>query len=140
MGAWWSGGWGWGCGWGGGGVYINHFNSFNRNTISGGVGRPGGVGGVGGASRPGGVGGVGGVGGNRPSTLPAQAGLGQNGLSNWTHNPYIAVAHLIGTGLRQIGLGALLAVIHLPNVRPAHGSKLLDKVEGSTVNLPRVED
>jgi hypothetical protein len=56
----------------------------------GGAGRPGGVGGVGGAGgvgRPGGVGGVGGVGSNRPSTLSAQGGLGQNGLSNWTHNP-----------------------------------------------------
>ena len=45
------------------------------------MGRPGGVGGVGG------VGGPGGVAGNRPSTLPAQGGRGQNGLSNWTHNP-----------------------------------------------------
>ena len=90
MGAWWGGGWGWGCGWGGGNVYINHYNSFNRNTISGGVGgvgRPGGVGGVGGAGGVGRPGGVGGVGSNRPSTLPAQAGFGQNGLSNWTHNP-----------------------------------------------------
>ena len=62
MGAWWGGGWGWGCGWAGGSVYINHYNSFNRNSISGGVGgvgRPGGVGGVGGVGRPGGVGGVG---------------------------------------------------------------------------------
>src|SRR5579864_4508691 len=74
MGAWLGGGWGWGCGWGGGNVYINHYNSFNRNTISGGVG----------AGRPGGVGSVGG---NRPSTLPAQGGVGQNGLGNWTHNP-----------------------------------------------------
>ena len=32
MGAWWGGGYGWGCGWGGGNVYVNHFNSFNRNT------------------------------------------------------------------------------------------------------------
>ena len=54
MGAWWGGGYGWGCGWGGGNVYVNHFNSFNRNTISGGVG---------GVGRPGGIGGVGGVGG-----------------------------------------------------------------------------
>ena len=38
MGAWWGGGWGWGCGWGGGNVYVNHFNSFNRNNIAGGVG------------------------------------------------------------------------------------------------------
>ena len=29
----------------------------------------------------------GGVAGKRPSTLPAQGGLGQNGLSSWTHNP-----------------------------------------------------
>ena len=110
MGAWWSGGWGWGCGWGGGNVYVNHYNSFNRNTIAGGrgvggvggVGRPGGVGGVGGVGRPGGVGGVGGVGrpgspggvgGNRPSTLPAGGGLGENARSNWTHNP----AHRGGT-------------------------------------------
>ena len=41
----------------------------------------GGVGGIGGVGKPGGAG----V--NRPSTLPAQGGPGQNGLSNWTHNP-----------------------------------------------------
>ena len=52
--------------------------------------------------------------------------------------PHIAVAHLIRTGLRQIGLGAALAVIHLPNARPAPGNKLLDRVESSPVSLPRV--
>src|SRR6516164_7208468 len=50
MGAFWGGGWGWGCGWGGGNVYVNHYNNFNRNAISG--GRLGGVGGVGGVGRP----------------------------------------------------------------------------------------
>ena len=97
----------------------------------------GGVGGVGGVGKPGGVGGVGGVGGNRPSTLPAQGGVGQNGLSNWAHNPFIAVAHLIQTGLRQIGLAGALAVIHLRNARPVPGNKLLDRVENSPVSLPR---
>jgi hypothetical protein len=43
--------------------------------------------------------------------------------------PYIAAGHLIRTGLRQIGLGAALGVIHLPNGRPAPGSRLLDRVE-----------
>ena len=52
--------------------------------------------------------------------------------------PHIAVAHLIGTGLLQIGLGAAFAVIHLPNARPVPGNKLLDRVEGSPVSLPRV--
>ena len=52
--------------------------------------------------------------------------------------PYIAVAHLIRTGLRQIGLVAALAVIHLPNVRPGPGNKLLDRVERSRVDLPQV--
>ena len=100
------------------------------------MGKPGGVGGIGSVGRPGGVGGVGG---NRPSTLPAQSGIGQNALSNWTHNPlHRAVAHLIRTGLLQIGLAAALAVIHLPNARPVPGNKLLDKVEGSPVILPVV--
>jgi hypothetical protein len=48
------------------------------------------------------------------------------------------VAHLIGTGLRQIGLEAALAVIHLPNARPAPGNKLVGRVEGSTVSLSPV--
>ena len=52
--------------------------------------------------------------------------------------PYIAVALLIRTGLQQIGLGAALAVIHLPNVRPAPGNKSLDRVESSRAGLPRV--
>jgi hypothetical protein len=42
---------------------------------------------------------------------------------------YIAGAHLIPTGLRQLGLAVARAVIHLPNARPAPGNKLLDRVE-----------
>jgi hypothetical protein len=52
--------------------------------------------------------------------------------------PYIAVAHLIRTGLRQIGLEAALAVIHSPNVRPVPGNRFLDRVESSRAGLPRV--
>jgi hypothetical protein len=52
--------------------------------------------------------------------------------------PHIVVAHLIRTGLRQIDLGAALAVTHLLNARPAPGNKLLDRVESSPVSLPRV--
>ena len=81
MGAFWSGGWGWGCGWGGNNVYINHYNSFNRNTnISGGIGgrgRPGGVGGIGGAGKPGGVGGIGGPG--KPGGVGGVGGAGRPG-------------------------------------------------------------
>ena len=44
--------------------------------------------------------------------------------------PYIVAAHLIRTGLLQIGLVAALAATHSPNARPAHGNKLLDRVEG----------
>ena len=52
--------------------------------------------------------------------------------------PYIAVARLIRTGLRQIGLEAALAVIHSPNVRPVPGNRFLDRVESSRAGLPRV--
>jgi hypothetical protein len=52
--------------------------------------------------------------------------------------PYIAVAHLMRTGLRQIGLAVVLAVIQLPNARPAPGNRLLDRAEDSTVSLPRL--
>jgi hypothetical protein len=52
--------------------------------------------------------------------------------------PHIAVALLIRTGLRQIGLVAALAVIHWPNARPVPGNKFLDRVESSRVGLPRV--
>jgi hypothetical protein len=43
--------------------------------------------------------------------------------------PHIAAARPIRTGLRQIGLGAALAVIRLRNAKPAPGSKSLDRVE-----------
>jgi hypothetical protein len=52
--------------------------------------------------------------------------------------PSIAAAHLMRTGLRQIGLGVVLAVIQLPNARPAPGNRLLGRAEGSTVSLPRL--
>ena len=52
--------------------------------------------------------------------------------------PYIAVAHLIRIGLRQIGLGVVLEVIQFPNGRPEPGNRLLDKAESSTVSPLRV--
>jgi hypothetical protein len=82
MGAFWSGGWGWGCGWGHSNVYINHNNTFIRNSninINGGN-RPSQLPNRGGAGGAGGIGGPGGAGGNRPGQLPA-------GDSSWQHNP-----------------------------------------------------
>ena len=74
--------------------------------------------------------------GPRPYLL--KVALGKTDSATGRTTPYIAVAHLIGTELRQTDLGAVLAVIHLPNVRPVPGNKLLDRVEGSTASLPRV--
>ena len=73
-----------------------------------------------------------------PRRYPLRAALDKADSATGRTTPYIAVAHLIGTGLRQIGLEAALAVIHLPNARPAPGNKLVDRVEGSTVSLPPV--
>ena len=73
-----------------------------------------------------------------PRLYPLRVALGKTDSATGRTTPYIAVAHLIGTGLRQIGLEAALAVIHSPNARPAPGNKLVDRVEGSTVSLPRV--
>jgi hypothetical protein len=64
-----------------------------------------------------------------PQLYPLRAVLDKMGSATGRTTPHIAVAHLIGTGLRQIVLGALLAVIHLPNARPVLGNKLLDRVE-----------
>ena len=55
--------------------------------------------------------------------------LGKMGSATGRTTPYIAAAHLIRTGLRQTGLAVALAVIRLPNARPAPGNKLLDRVE-----------
>lgn len=65
--------------------------------------------------------------------------LGKADSATGPTTPHIAVAHLIRIGLRQIGLGAALAVIHLPNAKLAPGNKSPDRVEGSPVSLPRVE-
>jgi hypothetical protein len=73
-----------------------------------------------------------------PRLYPLRAALDKTDSATGRTTPYIAVARLIGTGLRQTDLGAALAVIHLPNARPVPGNKLLDRVEGSTVSLPRV--
>ena len=73
-----------------------------------------------------------------PPLFPLRAVLGKMDSATGRITPHIAVAHLIRTGLRQIGLGAALAVTHLPNARPAPGNKLLDRVESSPVNLPLV--
>ena len=72
----------------------------------------------------------------RPYPLRAALGKADSVIGRTT--PYIAVAHLIGTGLRQIGLGEALAEIHLLNARPVPGNRLLDRVESSTVSLLRV--
>ena len=69
---------------------------------------------------------------------PLRAALGKTGSATGPITPHIEVAHLIGTGLRQIGLGVVLAVIQLPNARPVPGNRLLDRAEGSTVSLPQV--
>ncbi len=73
-----------------------------------------------------------------PRLYPLRAASGKTDSATGRTTPHIAVAHLIQTGLRQIGLEVALAVIHLPNARPAPGNRLLDRVEGSTVSLPQV--
>ena len=73
-----------------------------------------------------------------PRLYRPRAALGKMASVTGRTTPHIAVALLIRTGLRQIGLVAALAVIHLPNVRPAPGNKLLDRVERSRVGLPQV--
>ena len=73
-----------------------------------------------------------------PRLYQPRAALGKMASVTGRTTPYIAVAHLIRTGLRQIGLEGALAVIHLPNVRPVPGNKFLDRVESSRVGLPRV--
>ena len=67
-----------------------------------------------------------------------RAALDKTGSATGRTTPYIAVAPLIRTGLRQIGLGAVPAVIHLPNARPVPDNKSLDRVESSPVSPPRV--
>ena len=73
-----------------------------------------------------------------PRLYPRREALGKTDSAAGRTTPLIVVAHLIGTGLRQTDLGAALAVIHLPNGRPVPGNRLLDRVEGSPVSLPRV--
>ena len=73
-----------------------------------------------------------------PRLYPLRAALGKTDSATGRTTPHIAVAHLIGTGLRQTDLGAALAVIHLPSDRPVPGNKLLDRVENSPVSLLRV--
>jgi len=73
--------------------------------------------------------------GRRP--YPPRVVWGKTDSATGRTTPHIAVAHLIGTGLLQIGLGAALAVILLDNAKPVPGNKFLDKVESSPVSLPR---
>jgi hypothetical protein len=98
MGAFWSGGWGWGCGWGGNNVYINHNNNFNRNTNigNGNIGN-GNRTNIGNGNRPSQLPSGAGNRGNRASQLPANGGLGDNGRSNWSHDP----SHRGGTPYRD---------------------------------------
>lgn len=72
-----------------------------------------------------------------PRLCQLRAASGKTDSATGRTTQYIAVARLIRTGLRQTGLGAALAVIHLPNAKPAPGNKLLDRVESSPVSLPR---
>jgi hypothetical protein len=51
--------------------------------------------------------------------------------------PYIAAVLLMRTGPRQIGLGAVLAVIRLADAKPAPGNRSPGKVEISLVSRPR---
>jgi hypothetical protein len=73
-----------------------------------------------------------------PRLYQPRAALGRMASVTGRTTPHIAVALPIRTGLLQIGLGAALAVIHSPNVRPVPGNKSLDRVESSRVGLPRV--
>jgi hypothetical protein len=73
-----------------------------------------------------------------PRLYPLRAALGKTDSATGRTTPYIAVAHLTRTGLRRTGLGAALAVIHLPNARPVPGNKLLDRVESLPVSPPQV--
>ena len=73
-----------------------------------------------------------------PRLYLLRAVLGKMDSATGRITPHIAVAHLIRTGLRQIGLGAAPAVIHLPNAKPAPGNKFLARVESSPVSLPLV--
>ena len=75
-----------------------------------------------------------------PRLYPLRAALDKTDLVTGRITQYIAVAHLIRTGLQQIGLVAALAVIHSPNARPVPDNKLVDRVESSPVSLPRVQD
>jgi hypothetical protein len=58
-----------------------------------------------------------------PRLYPLRAAFDKTDSATGRTTPYIAVAHLIGTGLRQIGLGEALAEIHLLNARPVPGNK-----------------
>ena len=73
-----------------------------------------------------------------PRLHQLRAALGKMASVTGRTTPHIAAARLIRTGLLQIGLGAALAVIHLPNVRPVPGNKFLGRVESSRVGPPRV--
>ena len=75
-----------------------------------------------------------------PRLYQLRAALGKMASVTGRTTPHIAVALLIRTGLLQIGLGAALAAIHSPNVRPVPDNKLVDRVESSPVSLPRVQD
>ena len=73
-----------------------------------------------------------------PRLCQLRAALGKMGSATGRTTPYIAVARPIRTGLRQIGLGAALVVIHLPTAKLVPGNKSLARVESSPVSLPRV--
>jgi len=64
-----------------------------------------------------------------PRLYRRRVALGKMDSATGRTTPYIAVAHRIRTGLRPLGLAVALAVIHLPNARPAPGNKLPDRVE-----------
>jgi hypothetical protein len=69
---------------------------------------------------------------------PLRAALGKTDSATGHTTQHIAVAHLIGIGLLQIGSEVVLAVIQLPNARPVPGNRLLDRAESSTVSPLRV--
>lgn len=65
-----------------------------------------------------------------PRLYQLRAASGKTDSVTGRTTPRIAVARLIQTGPRQIGLEVALAETHSPNGRPAPVNKLLDRVEG----------
>jgi hypothetical protein len=70
--------------------------------------------------------------------FPHRAVLAKVDWATGLTTQYIAVAHPIQTGQRQIGLGVALAAIRLPNAKAVPGNRFPDRAEISPAGLPRV--